>query len=223
MTGPAVEALAITFLEDWELETAEGVERLSLTGDVHKLSETGTSVVHVVPSGPIVRRAVIDRVLLTTIYEAREELILTSPYFVPDETLLVALVSAARRGVQVHLIVPQRIDSRLVKFASEAYHDELLAAGVKVHQFREGLLHTKSVTFDGKTSLFGSLNLDPRSLHLNFEITLLVHCPLFTARLRALQQQYMQGSDGLSREALEGRHFMYRLAINAARLLSPLL
>lgn len=106
--GPAVEGLAITFLEDWELETAEGVEQLRETGDVRALEEQGSAAVQVVPSGPVTESHTIQQVLLMAIYAARRELILTSPYFVPDELLLTALVSAARRGVDVTLIVPAR-------------------------------------------------------------------------------------------------------------------
>ena len=126
----------------------------------------------VVPSGPVVREESIQAVLLGAIYAARRELVMTTPYFVPDESLVMALMSAALRGVEVTLVVPARVDSRLARLASQPHKGELLEAGVRIAEFQGGLLHTKSVTVDGELSLFGSLNLDPRSLILNFEITL---------------------------------------------------
>jgi cardiolipin synthase A/B len=95
--------------------------------------------------------------LLMAIYSARRELILTTPYFVPNEAMLTALTSAAHRGVAVTLILPARVDSVLVRLASQAHKDDLLASGVRIELFDGGLLHTKSVTVDGTLSLFGSL------------------------------------------------------------------
>lgn len=221
--GPAVEALAVTFLEDWELETGEGIERLGTTGDVHPLPDAGSSIVQVVPSGPAAQEETIQAVLLMAIYAARRELVLTTPYFVPDESLVTALASAAVRGVDVTLVVPARVDSRLASLASQPHKSDLLESGVRIVEFERGLLHTKSVTVDGVRCLFGSLNLDPRSLMLNFEITLAVYDRAFTTRLRALQDSYIQRSRPMDREAWRNRPLVRRFAENCARLLSPLL
>lgn len=221
--GPAVEPLALTFLEDWELETGEDLAQLSRTADLHTVAGRGRASVQVIPSGPLVRPEAIREVLLTAIYSARRELILTTPYFVPDEALLTALVSAAARGVDVTLIVPARVDSVLVRWASRAHFDDLLAAGVRIARFQSGLLHTKSITIDGEYSLFGSLNLDPRSLALNFEITLAVFDGEFTTRLRGLQLSYAAQSTWAQWEGYERRRFGPRLVDNLARLMSPLL
>ena len=118
------------------------------------LEEVGDAAVQVVPSGPVTDSHAIQQVLLMAIYSARRELILTSPYFVPDELLLTALVSAASRGVDVTLIVPAKVDSRLVRYASQAHKIDLLEAGVKIALFEGGLLHTKSISVDGEISLF---------------------------------------------------------------------
>ncbi len=96
LRGPAVEALGVTFVEDWELETGEGIEKLRETGDVHAVAEAGSSVVQVIPSGPILPVQAIQAILLSAIYRAREELVLTTPYFVPDELLLTALTLGGR-------------------------------------------------------------------------------------------------------------------------------
>jgi cardiolipin synthase len=223
LTGPAVEALAITFLEDWELETGEGVGRLRESSDVHRLESVGTAAVQVLPSGPAVRPEAIRAILLMAIYAARRELVLTSPYFVPDESILIALTSAALRGVAVTIVVPARVDSKLVRLASAAFQGDLAEVGVRVLLFEGGLLHTKSVTIDGQASLFGSLNLDPRSLRLNFEITLGIYDAAITADLRRLQQSYIDRAKPLDLEAWRDRSLPTRLAQNAARLVGPLL
>lgn len=221
--GPAVEGLAITFLEDWALESGDSVELLRETGDVHPLTLRGDVAIQVLPSGPAIRSEAIERVLLMAIYSAQRELILTTPYFVPDESLLIALMSAAQRGVDVTLIVPAEVDSLLVRLASQAFKGDLRSAGVRVALFTDGLLHTKSVTIDGHTSLFGSLNLDPRSLHLNFEITLAIYDTEFTTELRDLQQSYLANSQAMDLAAWQSRPAGVRFKENVARLLGPLL
>jgi cardiolipin synthase len=149
--------------------------------------------------------------------------VLTTPYFVPSESLLIGLLSAAGRGVQVTLIVPAKVDSRLVHFASRAYQTDLLAAGVRVALYQGGLLHTKSITVDDRFSLFGSLNLDPRSLRLDFEITLAVYDADFTAALRRLQQVYLDRSGMLDLAACRARSRAERFAEDTARLAGPVL
>jgi cardiolipin synthase A/B len=221
--GPAVEGLLGTFLGDWALESGEGVEQLTGTSDYHPLAECGPSVVQVAPSGPIESSDAILRSLLMAIYSARRELILTTPYFVPDESLVAALMSAAQRGVAVTLIVPGRVDSRLVRLASQAFKGDLLGAGVRVAMFHGGLLHTKSITVDGEFSFFGSLNLDPRSLYLNFEITLMVYDRGFTGTLRQLQRSYLDHCEYMDLEQWQSRSGWQRLKENTARLLGPLL
>jgi cardiolipin synthase len=223
VVGPAVESLGVTFLEDWELETSEGIDQLRETGDIHELAEVGESVVQSIPSGPVFETKAIQDVLMTTIYGARQELILTSPYFVPDEVLAGALATAARRGVDVTILVPAKVDSFMVRYASQAYKGDLLQTGVKIALFHGGLLHTKSVTVDGEYSLFGSLNLDPQSLYLNFEITLAVYDATFTRELRELQLSYVADSTWMEFDEWQRRPMHTRLQSNAMRLLSPLL
>ena len=221
--GPAVESLAVTFLSDWFVETEATLEELGETGGLSEQSSAGDAAVQVLPSGPAYRSGAIEQVLLMAVYAAREELVLTTPYFVPSESLRTALLSAAMRGVKVILIVPAKVDSLLVRYASEAFKGELLRAGVRIANFDAGLLHTKSVTIDGEMSLFGSLNLDPRSFRLNFEISLAVYDRTFTSQLRQLQQSYIDQSELLNLELRESRPVRQRVAENCARLFGPLL
>jgi cardiolipin synthase len=221
--GPAVEGLAVTFLEDWELETGEGLKRLAETSDVGPQPQRGLAAVQVIPSGPLVQNEAMQQILLTVIYAARRELVLTTPYFVPDEPLLTALTSAARRGVAVTIVLPKKVDSLLVRLASWAQAGDLMMAGVRVVLFHDGLLHTKSITVDGEFGTFGSLNLDPRSLYLNFEITLAIYDRQFIAELRRLQQSYIDRSETMDLAAWQSRSGGVRLVENAIRLLGPLL
>jgi cardiolipin synthase len=174
-------------------------------------------------SGPGYALEHVESVLLTAVYAARTELILTTPYFAPGEALLTALCSAARRGVAVTLIVPLRCDSRLVQFASASYFSELLAAGVRIERFNGGLLHTKSMVVDGELSVFGTVNLDLRSFHLNFELSLLIYDRDFAARLRALQHSYLQRCTRLDAVAWNDRGLARRILENAMQLVTPVL
>jgi cardiolipin synthase len=177
----------------------------------------------VAPSGPDFQPDVIHQLLMLAIYMARSELVLTTPYFVPDDAIMTALITAALRGVQVTLIVPARNNSVLVRFASAAHYDELLSAGVRIARFNGGLLHTKSLTIDGHTSIFGSVNLDMRSLWLNFEISLLIYDAEFTGRLCALQYSYLNNSDLLELSPWRQRPAWNRFIENSCRLTAPLL
>lgn len=221
--GPAVEPLAIIFLADWYIESNTPLTELQQSGDANPQPKIGEAIAHVLPSGPAYIRGAIEQMLIMAVYSAREELVLTTPYFVPSEILLMALASAAQRGVKVILIVPAKVDSKLVRFASQASKGDLLNAGVRIANFHGGLLHTKSVSIDGEISLFGSVNLDPRSLRLNFEISLAVYDREFTSRLRKLQQSYIDKSQLMDLETWRRRPLHHRIAENAARLASPLL
>lgn len=223
VVGPAVRALGLVIEEDWETETGEKLNTPGSEAPVEAAETPGQAVVQALPSGPAAPGQAIEDLLLATIYGARRELVLTTPYFVPDELLLTALASAAWRGVEVTLIVPARVDSRLVRLASAAQRGDLAKAGVQIREYRGGLLHTKSVTADGELSLFGSLNLDPRSQHLNFEITLAVYDREFTAELRRLQHSYLEHCTPFDLPAWQQRSFSHRLAQDTGRLISPLL
>ena len=221
--GPAVEPLAITFLADWYVESNSELSELQHSGDAKPLPKIGEAAAQALPSGPAYVQGAIEQILIMAVYAARKELVLTTPYFVPSEILLMALASAAQRGVKVILVVPAKVDSRLVRYASQASKGDLLKAGVRIANFGGGLLHTKSVTIDGEISLFGSVNLDPRSMRLNFEISLAIYNREFTRDLRALQQTYIDQSHLIDLATWQKRSLGARVAENVARLWSPLL
>jgi cardiolipin synthase len=221
--GPVVEAMTATFFYDWFVESEISQQELSDIGNIPEAEISGDALVQLVPSGPGFEQGGIHDLLLTTIYTARRELILTSPYFVPDNAILSALKSAAQRGVEVTVIVPRKNDSRLVRYASRARYSELARNGVRIMTFNEGLLHAKTITVDQEFSLIGSVNLDMRSFWLNFELTLFVYNKEFTEQLRAVQQKYCQRAQLLDPPIFARRSFFARLKENCALLLGPLL
>ncbi len=221
--GPVVETMGGTFLADWIIESGADIRTISGLADVKPVASCGETAVQLVPSGPGFAPDIIYNLLLSTIFAARKELILTTPYFVPDQIILSALKAAAVRGVHVTIIVPERVDSRLVQLASRARYEELVRAGVNIMLFREGLLHSKTITVDSEFSLIGSVNLDMRSFWLNFEITLFVYDTKFTQLLRKTQQRYIAGSVPLDCLAMRHRGFFNRLLENSALLIGPLL
>ena len=221
--GPVVEAMSATFYYDWQVEGELSQQEQHDIGDIPAAAIAGQVRVQLVPSGPGFTQGGIHDLLLTTIYNARRELVLTSPYFVPDNAILAALKSAALMGVEVTLIVPSRSDSRLVQYASRARYSELARSGVRIMTFDAGLLHAKIITVDREFSLIGSVNLDMRSFWLNFELTLFVYDQQFTEQLGAVQQRYIEKACQLDPSVFARRSFAARFLENCALLLGPLL
>ena len=223
LKGPAVYLLSALFAWDWELETDAGPIALPEIKDLASGTLPGTADVQVIPSGPGIYGDRIYHFLMMTMYAGRRELVITTPYFVPDEAFFNALVSAARRGVRVIIILPQKNDSRLVHYTCHSYFDALLDAGVKIFGFTGGLLHTKSIVVDGEISLFGTVNMDIRSFWLDFEVTLCSYDPDFARQLRALQQKYIEDSEAVDPVTWRNRPSRQRFIENMVRLASPLL
>ena len=218
--GPAVTVLDNVVATDWSVEAGE-VNNFSTS--TISMQAAGELPVQVVPSGPVFREGAIHELIMSVIYKAQHELIITTPYFAPDEPLSEALVSAANRGVNITLVIPERVDSLMVRYATPALLDSLVVAGIRVAQFDQGLLHTKSITVDGEFCIVGSVNLDMRSLWLNFEISLFVYDEGFTQQVRELQTSYIVKSNFIDREHFSQRTFPQRLATNIMRLFAPVL
>lgn len=220
LRGPTVDSMWITFNWDWELETGD---RLLQPVDTVYLPQTQGSRCQLIPSGPKFSDDMIPQILLQAIYNARSSICLTTPYFVPEESLAGALKSVAQRGVKVDIILPEQNDSKMVKYASRVFIEELMNAGIEIHQFKGGLLHTKSVLVDKKMVLIGTVNLDRRSFWLNFEVTLLVDDTQFAKQIIALQNSYRERSSQIVLNHWRSRPLKERLLENLFYLLSPLL
>jgi cardiolipin synthase len=221
--GPVVAGLLGVSLNDWFVETDAGIEDLRATSGLKAVPPAGGAAVQVLPSGPARGGDGCLQMLLAMLFAAHRRVVITTPYFVPDESLLRALRAAAVRGVDVVLIVPKKVDSLLVRHASRSYYDDLVAAGVRIHWYTGGLLHTKSVAVDERLAMFGTHNMDLRSLWLNFEVSLFVYDDGFGATLAELHEQYLRQCEPLDAAAWRTRPWSGRLWDNLLRLFSPLL
>jgi cardiolipin synthase len=221
--GPAVEVLGAVFELDWHLETGDDLPELAPQPSHEVRRAPGTSAVQALPSGPGNAPHAIQQVVLTAIYAATTELVLSTPYFVPDEATLRALAAAAYGGVRVVIIVPAKIDHPLVSRACRAAYADLLDAGVEIWEYRAGLLHSKTIVVDTGIAFIGSLNMDMRSFWLNFELTLVVYEEAFAGQLRALQESYVADSVRVDPVQWRSRPFVTRLVENAVRLAGPML
>jgi cardiolipin synthase len=218
--GPAVSVLHNVATMDWSIEAGKVA---SFSDKTISMQAAGDIPVQVIPSGPVFRVGAIHQLLMGVIYTARHELVITTPYFAPDDALTEALVAAANRGVKVTLVIPARVDSRLIRYATPALLESLITAGIKVAKFDGGLLHTKSITVDDSFCVAGSVNMDMRSLWLNFEISLFVYHPGFCKQLRELQQLYIKQSTFVDPVQFHKRSKTQRLAASIMRLFAPVL
>ena len=218
--GPVVLELQAVLLTDRYLEGEQNVEERSFFPEHTQL---GTAFAQALPSGPGYPQANNQRLIVALLHASQKRVVITTPYFVPDEALMQAMQTAVLRGVHVHLVVSKKADQILVGFGQRAYYDVLLESGVKIHQFREGLLHSKHVSFDDSVAIIGSSNLDIRSFNLNAEISLIVYDPEVVAALKAEQDRNLADSDLLSIEEWAQRPFMVRVLQNLAKLFDSLL
>ncbi|HEY2587875.1 MAG TPA: cardiolipin synthase [Tepidisphaeraceae bacterium] len=219
-TGPIVSELAVVFAEDWGFETNQMLE-VCTKGIAAPLNQ-GTPM-QVVPTGPTSVGESFRRVFLAAIQSAQSRVMMTTPYFVPDEPTLVALSLAADRGADVSLLLPKVPDHLFTAAAGRAHFARLMDSGVKIYLYRKGLLHTKSTTVDDTFAVFGSANLDVRSFNLNFELTTLLYGEEVTSRLRGVQESYLADSEPLDAARWAQRSTVKRYTDSAISLLSPLL
>jgi len=157
------------------------------------------------------------------LHQARHRAVIVTPYFIPDEDVLDAMRTTAARGVEVHLVLSKVVDQRIVNLAQRSYYDGLLSAGVRIHLFRDYLLHAKNVGIDAKLGILGSSNVDLRSFQLNEEVSLLLQDDHSAEALANVQRGYIQESEELHLEEWRQRGRPAMVLENLARLISPLL
>lgn len=220
--GPAAQALQLVVVRDWSFDAQERVEDLDALMPMVEAHPDG-AVTRCLPSGPGLDAQVLQHSVLAVLYNARREVLLVTPYFVPDDATLGAMTAASRRGVRVALVLPARNDSSLVAAAARSTYPGLLRAGVEVYEYRPSLLHTKAIVQDGQIATLGSGNLDIRSFQLNFEIMLAVHDEAFAIRVRALIQRYIAESDRVPSEPWTDLPIHRALPYNLANLASQIL
>lgn len=218
--GPIARQNQLLFSTDWTVYTGEQVG----DSDEEPVPDDGTGIVaQVIASGPTLRHSAMPEVFVSLMFTARRELVISTPYYVPNQAMQSALCAAAYRGVDTILILPARNDSREVAGASRSYYADLLQAGVDIREYQGGLLHSKTLTLDGEITLIGSANMDRRSFELNFENNILLYDPQLTQSVRARQQSYVGSAIRVSIEEVENWPLRRRLWNNAIAMLGPIL
>ena len=180
-------------------------------------------VAQVFADGPTQRRGTTPQFLTTLIGQTKHTLIISTPYFVPDYSLVSALCATSYRGVDVTMIFPKHNDSFIVAATSRSYYWELLEAGVKIYEYKPGLLHAKTLTIDGEISLIGSTNLDLRSFDLNYENNVILSDKNMTEQIIQRQQQYLADCDEVRREHVEDWPLYYKIWNNIVATMGPVL
>jgi cardiolipin synthase A/B len=219
--GPIVTGLEAIFATDWYLETGEPPTR-----EIAPFEQAGEAQdldCQVVPSGPGYPSENNLKLFLALMYAARNRIILTSPYFVPDEAMLRAITGATQRGVHVELFVSQIGDQALVYHAQRSYYEALLRAGVKIWLYQAPyILHSKHFSIDDDVAVIGSSNMDIRSFELNMEVTLLVRGASFVREMRAVEDGYRRNSSELTLDEWMRQPLRSTVLDNLARLTSAL-
>ena len=229
LRGPVVSSMAFVFAVDWYSETNELLDVAPpLAGPQAPNPEDNENIVQMVPSGPGYTTEPNLRMFNSIVHQARRRLVLCSPYFIPDESLLEAVTSACYRGVQVDLLVSETSDQFMVHHAQSSYYQSLLEAGVRIHQFPAPyVLHSKFILADpdepgSAVGTVGSSNMDMRSFGLNFETTLMITRGNLLVQLDQLADAYLAVSHRLSLEEWNDRSFFRRYLDNVMKLTSAL-
>lgn len=219
LAGPIVHEVAIVFAIDWLTETGEFLEIADRSAQ-----PPGDRAMQVIPSGPGFTTEPSLRLFNTLIYRARRRLTIVSPYFVPDESALMAITTAAQRGVEVELFASARADQLMVHHAQRSYYQPLLDAGVTIWLYPEpAILHTKFISVDDDIAVIGSSNMDMRSFYLDYEVTLMVLSNDFVTRLQEVAQEYRDVSTRLDPVLWPQRPLPARYVDNVMKLASALL
>jgi cardiolipin synthase len=218
--GPIARQNQRIFVADWMADVDEDIRGL-LEAPVPAAG--GGFPAQVIATGPTVRNSAMPETFVTLMYAAHRELVITTPYYVPNDSMQAALCDAARRGVETIIVFPARNDSWEVSAASRSYYAELLDAGVSIHEYVGGLLHTKSLTVDGEVTLIGSANMDRRSFDLNYENNILFYDKVETGNVRKRQDTYLESCNKVQMSDVEAWSIGRRLWQNTVGMLGPLL
>jgi cardiolipin synthase A/B len=223
VSGPIVQELNAVFLTDWQAETGERLDARATPETLALSQASGDVLCQVLPSGPGFENDNNLKLFVALFHAARQRILIANPYFVPDDALMLALTSAAQRGVDVTLIVPEISDQFLVYHAQRSYYEELLKAGVHLHRYQSPvLLHSKILSIDDDIAVIGSSNLDIRSFQLDLEVTLVCYDQRFAADMQQVLTDYLGHSRLLRLDEWQARPLLIKLFDNLARLTSAL-
>ena len=225
-TGPCVQSVQLTFLEDWYSETRI-IPKLNWTPaksedpDNKELPFPDKDVL-VLPSGPIDNLETGTLFFLHLINSSRKRLWIASPYFIPDVQIISALQLAALRGVDVRILLPGQPDNKLMQFTSYASFQEVVSTGVKIYHYLPGFMHQKVLLIDNNISAIGTANLGNRSFRINFELMMLIAGRSFASEVEEMLKQDFSLSQQFDINNFQLKPFFSRLVIKAARLMAPM-
>ncbi|MBN2365176.1 MAG: cardiolipin synthase [Calditrichaeota bacterium] len=218
--GPAVSQLQWIFCEDWYFSTGEElISREYFT----PADSRGDALLQMVASGPDVREKAIYKIFLTAIYQARYYVYVTTPYFIPDRSLFLALQLTASRGVDVRILVPRKSDHTFVLMAGRSYYEELMENEVKIYEYNKGHLHAKMLVVDDQFTVVGSANADIRSFDFDFEINAQIYGEEEAKKAADIFRTDLNNSKLLKLPEFRYRPMSEKFSENFCRLLSPLL
>jgi cardiolipin synthase len=214
--GPAVQAAQLSFVEDWFYATEE-VPPLCWKPTAADADQRAL----VLATGPADEADRCSLAFIRAVNSAQSRLWVSSPYFVPDATVLTALQLAALRGVEVRLLLPERIDHLLPMLSSYSYYKGLELAGIELWRYQPGFLHQKALLVDTQLAAVGSVNVDYRSFHLNFELVVMVTDPAFCDQVETMMGADFGQSRRVDLDEYRQRPWWFKLAVRLARLFSP--
>ena len=222
LDGIACNYLQYLFLCDWNFcaEKKLQPEPTYFNGTIHN---TWDVAVQFAAGGPDSPTATILLSVLKAINIAKKEILITTPYFIPGESILDALKVASLSGVNVKLLVPFKSDSKLVNAAAWSYYTDMIKMGVDVHLYKKGFVHAKTMVIDDNISIIGSANMDYRSFELNFEVNTIVYNREITSQLKDAFYKDLEHAEMINIDRWEKRPMLKQLSERVARLLSPLL
>ncbi|MFC4222565.1 cardiolipin synthase [Lysinibacter cavernae] len=221
LEGPIVSGLNAIFLGDWFSETDEVL--VNWVSDIQHAEHVNNLDCQAVPSGPGFAGENNLQMFLALLYNASNRISITSPYFVPDESIMYAIKAATNRGVAVELFVSEVGDQAVVYHAQRSYYEDLLKAGVRIFMYRPPyILHSKHFSIDDRVAVVGSSNMDMRSFSLNMEVSMMVHGKSFVDDLRLVEDGYRANSRELTLEEWRKQPIRSTMLDNLARLTSAL-
>jgi cardiolipin synthase len=220
MAGPIVPHIAAIIAGDWYSETGETILHFQKTKNS---VATGNQLMQIIPSGPAYKNENNLKLFLDVIYAAKQKIVITNPYLVPTEPLIVALITAAQRGVSVTIINSEAVDQWMVGHAQRSYYEQLLRAGVVIYLHTAPvLLHSKHMTIDDDIAIIGSSNMDVRSFELNYECGLAIYDGVAVRQLTAIQKINIDQSYKLTTTMWSKRSTWNQFLDSVARLTSAL-
>src|SRR5207247_204902 len=223
VSGPVVAELEAAFATDWYSESSKLLDNRTAPETTLEVLPAGNVLCQVLPSGSGFENENNLKLFTSLIHAARHTLVITNPYFVPDDALMTALTSAAQRGVDVTLVNSEASDQFLVSHAERSYYEDLLKAGVKLYRYKEPiLLHSKHITIDDDIAVIGSSNMDIRSFLLNLEVTLICYAPSVVADLRQVEAVDLSRCNVVNLEEWETRSIKVKFYENISRLTAAL-